>query len=601
MSLALRRFRTPLIAVAYVALIAALGWFITSDYVLSVIVVIGIFSIAGVGLDLAVGFGGMLALGQGAFMAVGGYGAALLTTRLGWTPLLALVASVVAVAILAWVVALATSRLQPAYLAIVTLALAIITQNVIVAMQGVTGGATGISGVPAFSLGGLVFDSQPLNFWLVWGVLGVGLLLAGNITRGPLGAALRATQRDELAANILGIPTTRLKAKTFVAAGIFAGVAGALYAFYTQFISPEMVGWVISVGLVTMLVLGGTGTLWGAIIGVGLLQSLPEIADSLGQYILLIEGAVLILTLMFWRAGIAGGLISLVRRLAPRSAPEIPPSAGSTARVIPASDGPAAAGEPLLACEGLTKSFSGVQALAGVTFAVPEHSIKALIGPNGSGKTTCLNLISGVLLPDSGSITFAGDRFSDRLPDELARAGLVRSFQRPRPFRGLSTLDNVAIGQSRHLPCGYVENLARLPRVAAGTRQARSVAMECLDRVGLADVAGKPADALSSGQEKLLEVARGLATRPRLLVLDEPAAGLNDRETGQLAEVLLTLRDEGLTFVIVEHNMAFVMAIADSIAVLNFGHLIADDAPEKVRADEAVLAAYLSTRRAGAA
>jgi branched-chain amino acid transport system permease protein len=301
-------------AVVGLLALVALPFLLANDYYLNLLIVIGVYCIALLGLDLIKGYTGLLSLGQAGFMGVAAYVSAILTTRFEWEPLAALLVAILAVLMVALLMAVPGSRLTGFNLALATLGFAIITEGLFLGLRELTGGASGISGVPQFRVLGFVFRTEAANFWLIWGVFAALMLLARNIVDSPTGQALRAIKEDALAAASLGIDVFRYRIQIFLIAAVYAALAGSLFVHYMRFIAPDMVNWVVSTALVTMLVVGGEGTLWGVLLGAALLRLLPEIFNPLQDYLLIVQGLALILTMIYLPGGLAGAARALAQR-----------------------------------------------------------------------------------------------------------------------------------------------------------------------------------------------------------------------------------------------------------------------------------------------
>jgi branched-chain amino acid transport system ATP-binding protein len=368
-----------------------------------------------------------------------------------------------------------------------------------------------------------------------------------------------------------------------------------LLAFDFHFLSPEMVATPRSFEMIAMLIVGGEGTLIGGLAGAALLTLLPIAFQPIALYKTVVEGAVLVLAFQYLPDGIVGGAWRLMERKA-RSAP---PRTAAPQTVV-AQDPPQQPSEqpikttmPALEAVGLAKRFGGLQAVADVSFTVPNGSITALIGPNGAGKTTIFNLVTNLFPADSGEVRFCGRSLRGLSPGEIAALGLLRTFQTARVFPGMTTLENLLTGAHRQIRRSAAEHMLWLLPALLEERSLRRRGEALLSLVGLAQFRDVAATALPMGAQKLLEVCRALMARPQLLLLDEPAAGLNDAETAELAALLSAVRDIGLTILLVEHNMSLVMDLADQVVVLDLGRLLAHGTPPQVQSDQRVIDAYL--------
>jgi branched-chain amino acid transport system permease protein len=599
----------------------------------------GIFCLTIVGLNLLTGIAGQVSLGQAGFMAIGGYMSAILAVDYHLPTLAGLAAGACGSALVAALLGLVCGRLRGMYLAITTLAFGILTEALAAGLT-ITGGPSGIGGIPPFSVAGYAFDTDAKFFYLVWALVAVALLLSANFVRSNRGRILRAMHGDQTGARSIGLNVTRAKITVFVISACLASVAGSLYASYFRYLSPDQVGSAESLQLITMLVIGGMATLFGPLIGVGLLTYLPLASQSFANYAVLVTGVLLVVFLRYLPGGIGGGVLEgAVRaraawaryrrppsRAAPGAVTPAPGPAVPAARTAPGSgpggDGPPAArpaparaaaldapgdgasqggaSRPALELRGLSKSFGGVAAVRDVSFAVPEGSLTALIGPNGAGKSTVFNLVTSLYRPDCGDVYLHGGAITNLRPERITSLGLFRTFQTARIFPQLSVLDNVRVGGYRLGRAGYLAQSLRLGSCRREERMLETRARRLLEVMGLADRAGDRAAVLPLAAQKHLELARALMAAPSVVLFDEPGAGMNDAETAELGMILRAIRDTGHTVVVVEHNMSLVMGVCDQVVVMDAGRVIASGAPGQVRSDPAVIGAYFGNAETSA-
>ncbi len=572
----------------------------------------GIFCLTIVGLDLLTGIAGQVSLGQAGFMAIGGYLSAVLAVKYHVPTLAGLVIGMAGSALVAVVLGLVCGRLRGMYLAITTLAFGILVQGLANGLS-ITGGPSGIGGIPPFSVAGFAFDSDTRFFYLIWALVAVSLIAVANFVRSNRGRILRAMHGDQAGARSLGLNITRAKISVFVISACLASIAGSLYASYFRFLSPDQVGSSESLQLITMLVIGGMGTLFGPLIGVALLTYLPLESQSIANYSMLLTGVLLVLFLRYLPAGIWGGVLEVINRVVPgrRLAADVggePPGVGETtdageaigfngtvgtsgADGVSGSTG-AAEGVPALDVRELTKTFGGVRAVRSVSFTVPAGSLTALIGPNGAGKSTVFNLVTNLYRPDSGEVMLAGRPITNVPPERITSLGLFRTFQTARVFPQLSVLDNVLVGGYRLGRAGYLAQALRLPKSRREERELTERARQLLAVMGLADRAGERAAVLPLAAQKYLELARSLMAKPSVVLFDEPGAGMNDAETAELGMILRAIRDTGHTVLVVEHNMSLVMGVCDHVVVMDAGRIIAAGPPSEVSNDPVVIGAY---------
>jgi ABC-type branched-subunit amino acid transport system ATPase component/ABC-type branched-subunit amino acid transport system permease subunit len=536
------------------------------------------------GWNIMAGFTGYVSLGQSAFLGIGAYTVALLSLRLGLPPLLLAPLGGVAAALVAAVLGATVMRAREHAFVIITIALLFLFQTLALNLEGLTGGSNGLT----LPLPGWGREVQNLPFYYAMLALAaLSVLLSWWIRRTKFGMGLVAIREDEDKAAAIGVRTPAYKLLSFVASAVLIGVAGGVYADFLSFIDPRgMFDILVSVQIVLAALLGGRGTIWGPVLGALLVVPLNELTNNLAAaegLHLFAFGLALGAVVLFLPHGIIPTVQAWWARRRPRPAAFQQPAAVTVAdRAEPAA---APAGPPLLEVDGLAKRFGGVAAVDLCSFAVREGSITGLIGPNGSGKTTTFNLVTGMLRGDGGAIRLDGRRIERAAPWERAYLGLGRTFQITRLFPGMTVLENV-VAPLR----GF--SWANLAADAVGGPQARR-AEDLLDLVGMGPLAARPAGQLSFGQQKLVELAQVLMLEPRLVLLDEPAGGVNPGMLARITELIRQLNRDGLTVVIVEHNLPMVLDLCDPILVMARGQVIAEGAPRTIQRDPAVLDAYL--------
>jgi branched-chain amino acid transport system permease protein len=578
------------------AAVAVVPWLLPNQYLVHVVVLAGLHVILAVGLNLVMGYAGQVSLGHAGFYGLGAYVSAILSVRYGLSPWLGTPIAAVATGALAYVVGIPTLRLKAYYLGMATLGIGLVLQLAFVQLHGVTGGSSGLAGILPWDLGPLRFTTATRHYWLVWAVAAIALWIARNLVNSRVGRVLRALGESEAAAEAMGVDTAAEKRRVFVLSAVYASVAGSLYAHYITVISPEIYSFLFSVVLVLMVAIGGIGLYWGPVVGAVLLTILPEALRQFGDWEVPLYGLVLIVVILFLPRGIAG-LFARAETVAGTPVVEREPRVP-----VPAEPGPLAApgarttaggSAPLLEVRGVTKQFGGVRAVRECSFDVAEGEIKAVIGPNGAGKTTLFNVITGFYAPTAGQVRLRGRSLTGLPVHALARLGLSRTFQNLQLFPGLTVLENVMIGCERDAPGGFLGAALALPGPRQRMRAVRERAERALATVGLEALARVPAAGLAFGQQKLVEVARALAASPTLLLLDEPAAGLNTGEKAEMMRLIARVREGGITILLIEHDMRMVMGVSDRVVVLDHGEKIAEGAPAEVQRDPAVIRVYL--------
>lgn len=561
---------------------------------------IGIYSLAALGLVLLTGIGGIMSFGQAAFVGLGAYTTAVLTTRYGVAPWLTLLAALVLTGLAAFILGWITLRLSGHYVPVGTIAWGVSIYFLFANVAGL-GGHSGISDIPAPGLMGVTLQTRREYYYAIWSCVVLAIVGLSNLLDSRQGRAIRALPRGTVMAESFGVDTANARILIFVIAALLAALAGWWYAHLVRFVNPTPFSLNASIEFLFMAVVGGSGHVWGAIVGATILTLLKEVLQDwlplvlgdTGNHEAIVFGILAVLMLQW----VPGGLISLgvkfrFRRKVPgdddrfaAAGPDPKATVPMTRRPIPA------AGLLLLETRALTKRFGGLTAVDGISLEIHSGEILGLIGPNGAGKSTLFDLLTGVQRPSAGEVWFNAVRIDAMPSRKIVRLGLARTFQHVHLRPEMSVLENTAIGAHLRERDGALRSALRLDR--ASETRLRAEAVRNLERVGLGDFLAAPAGSLPLGRQRLLEIARALCADPMLLILDEPAAGLRLQEKRDLTALLSDLRTEGMTVLIVEHDMRFVMSLADRLVVMDFGQQIASGEPDSVRMDPRVQEAYL--------
>ncbi|MEU7815179.1 branched-chain amino acid ABC transporter ATP-binding protein/permease [Pseudonocardia sp. NPDC049154] len=599
---------TPIV-VALFALLPAMGY---HGGILRQLILIAIYTLVVSGLNLSFGYAGEVVLGQVAILALGAYITAILSTN-GVTDIgLALLLSLVASAILGLVTGLPGLRLSHLALGLITFFLVLLVPPVALAFSNVTGGYTGLVGLMTPTLFGSPIKGT-VGLYVVSVVLaGFWIFVMRNLVLSRYGLALRVLKENPLLASSLGLSVLRLRLSAYVIGSLPAGLAGVLFAYATAYVAPASFTLTLSIAVLAASVVGGSQSIYGAVLGSALLVLGPLSAQGFERYSLVVYGAFLLLAGTVLAMGLTGAGRALFVRLRTLFSGERARHAAPTGPVDPseAADAADAEGTPraelmlpgeVLEVSGATRAFGEVKAITDVDFRAEPGRITALIGANGAGKTTLLNAVSGAITLDSGTVRI-GDRDVTALPVATrARKGMGRSFQTPMIPSSMTVMEVAESGSLVAGPLRPIAAILRLPAFRKERRENRETARTALELVALGDRANVPASALPLSTRRLLEVVRAVAGRPRVVLLDEPAAGMDDDAIEELRALLKQLRRAGATVVLIEHNISFVLEIADDVVVMELGKVIAAGPPEQIRTDERVIASYLGTKHAAAA
>ncbi|MBI3077661.1 MAG: ATP-binding cassette domain-containing protein, partial [Deltaproteobacteria bacterium] len=616
--------RRPFLAL--LALLILIPLLTRSHYYVSILVVIGLHSMVALGLILLSGYAGQISLGHASFYGLGAYVSAILTTAGGLSPWLGMLLAALFTGSVALLIGVPILRLRGHFLAMATLGWGLVVHILMNELRELTGGPSGITGLPYLSLAGVPLDSDLRYYVLAWAVCLGLLLLAHNVVRSRVGLALRALREYETAAATLGVDVSWHKVQVFALSAVYASLAGSLYAHYLVFVNPSPFGFLFSIELVVMVMVGGVTHLPGALVGTALVTLLREglravlprlMGQAAGEYEIIAYGLALVVLIVAMPEGLWPKLAPLFGTTSRRGAGRLtavgfpgafPASPGALAGSpgLPASkplEGPLLPAEGQLPIQparggpleirGVTRAFGGLVAVNDLSLGLPPGELLALIGPNGAGKTTLLNMICGLLPPSRGELSLGGRPIHRLAPHIIARLGIARTFQNLRIFGAMTVAENVMVGLHRWTRSGVIACAIRTPQVRAEDRAMQEEALALLDQVGLAGQAHLAAASLPFGQQRTLELARALATRPRLLLLDEPAAGLTAGERAALGELIRKIHQNGVAVLLVEHNMDLVMEVAERIAVLNYGSMLREGSPAEVRGDPRVIEAYL--------
>jgi len=639
--------RPLLLAAAGLVVLALFPVLIENPYYIHLVETISIYAILLFGLDIVVGYTGQVSLGHAGLFGIGAYSAGVVIMHFPDTPfVLVPIIAIAVTALFGAVLALPALRVTGPYLAMVTLAFGTIIQILINEMDFLTNGPMGITLSKPIVLGHEMSDRE--FFWVVAFLLVAALLVVNRILRSHLGRAFEALRGSPVASDCMGVSVYRYKVYAFVVSAGLAGLAGSLYSYSEQYISPNTYDFELTVLFLLAIIMGGRKTRSGALLGATIIVMLPKLLDDivLFRYVAVIFAALVLIgaaifvakgrstlqrvavpvvgtvalagvsfvltNITDWRLAIFGlitllvvyylqdGIVGFVRstlglhghgRTDAEAAALLPSPVDAVSTSVAATATPAM--QDLVAADKVLMQFGGLKALNDVDLHVSRGTIHGLIGPNGSGKSTMMNVLTGIYVPTGGAIAFKGHSIVGKTSARIALAGIARTFQNVQLFGEMTALQNVLVGLHHTYRSNLLDVALHLPRYRREERAAMARAYALLEFVGLESLAGEEARNLPYGQQRLLEIARALALSPELLLLDEPAAGLTAPDIKELVVIIRKIREHGITLILIEHHMDVVMSVCDIVTVLDFGQKIAEGTPAAVQANPQVIKAYL--------
>jgi branched-chain amino acid transport system permease protein len=565
------------------------------EFYVTILNYIGLYGLVALGIVLLTGVIGVTSFGQAAFVGLSAYLSAVAAMKFAIPPLACLAICIVVTVAVAAIIGLLTLSLSGHYLPLGTIAWGLSAYYALGNIEAF-GGHTGLDNIPPLTIGGLQFQTSREMFGLIWLITICASAAVSNMLDSRSGRAMRAIKTSRETAESFGVDTTRLRLVAFLYAAVLAAISGWLYTFMLRFLNPSPFSLTMGIEYLFMAVVGGAGQVWGALLGAGVItflkewlqDALPRLFGQTGNFEIIVFGALVIAMIQL---NDEDGLSSVIKRtLSNRFLKRASSKIVTGGKGLPKKDRTDAKGI-LLSVRRISKNFGGLKALNDVAFDVEARRIVGVIGPNGAGKSTLFNCVTSLTQVDAGSIWIGDVKTSDGKTRDVVKLGLARTFQHVQLIDRLTVLENVMLGGHTRSSRGSFAAALKLK-----TREEdllRQDAFRQLERVGLAHLADVPALSLALGQQRLVEIARALCADPALLLLDEPAAGLRFAEKKELAELLKSLRSEGLSVLIVEHDMEFVMKLCDRLVVMNFGEKLMEGTPAEVRADQRVLEAYL--------